>query len=250
MKARPGRLTALVAMDAAETLRPPGFDVMLLIVSSVGAALAAIQPLTDPIAVANAALDPVVVFAASLYLAMRVSSGIALLASTGVLQLYLSYPLSRLEVAAALLVSRVLAPSLTLVGAPLAVAALVMPGAVAQGPLDYVAQYLAYTLYLALFGVAFAIIALASKSPGTSSVGSLTFFFLYSGLYILLSLASVSLGEPLLRRVAEAMLFYRVTGYALSGLHVEAWQLLLVPGLTALLVLAYLWYFARRFEPP
>jgi ABC-2 type transport system permease protein len=244
------RLAALVALDASDTLRPPGFDVMLFIVSAVGAALAVIQPLTSPVAVANAVLDPVVVFAVSLYLAMRASSGIALLASTGVLQVYMAYPISRLELAAALLASRVLAPIATLVGAPLAVAAIALPGAVARGPADYVAQYLAYTLHLTLYGVAFALIALAARSPGTSSIASLTFFFLYTGLYLLLTIASVSLGSTLLRRLAEAMLFYRVTSDYLSGLHVEPWQFLLVPGLLSALLAAYFYVVDRRFEPP
>ncbi|MEB3851425.1 MAG: hypothetical protein LRS49_02435 [Desulfurococcales archaeon] len=249
-RGRLSRALQLAWLDSSDTLRPPGFDVMLLIVSAVGGALAAVQPLSDPVGAANAVLDPVGVFAVSLYLAMRVSSGVALLASTGLLQLYLAYPLSRLEVAGALLASRVLVPVATLAGAPLLVAALVVPGAVSGGLGLYVAQYLAYVVYLSFFGVTFALIAVASKSPGTSSAGSLAFFMLYSGLYVILSIAAVSLGSATLRRLAEAMLFYRVTGDMLSGLSVEWWQPLLVPGLLAVSLAAYLAYMWRRFEPP
>ncbi len=248
----PRRLPALIALDSAESLRAPAFDVMLLVVSGIAAALASIQPVSNPAALADAALDPAVVFAVSLYLAMRASSGLAALANSGVMQVYLSYPLSRVEVALALYLSRILFPVLLLVGAPLVVAAAVAPGVVASNIAAYVAAYLSFVVYLVFLGTLFALIALVTRSTGTAAVASLAAYFLYGGVSLLLNVMAASRGSQLLHRLAMAMSFYMVVSMKLQSpsIAVEAWQYLLVPLLLTAFLAAYIAYMKWRFEPP
>jgi ABC-type transport system involved in multi-copper enzyme maturation permease subunit len=246
------RIAALILLDSSDSLKAPAFDFMLLAVSAIAAALASIQPTTNAAALADAALDPAVVFAVSLYLAMRASSGLASLASGGVMQLYLSYPLSRAQVALSLYLSRILLPVLVLVGAPLAVAATIVPGVVASSIWAYLASYLAYTTYLVFLGTLFALIGLTTKSTGTSAVASLAAYFVYAGVALLFNVMSAARGSLLLHKLAMSMNFYPVVSTALRtpGVALSLWQYLLVPLLLLGLVVAYFSYMKWRFEPP
>ena len=252
MSERRPRLAPLVMVDSADSLKAPTFDFMLLVVSAIAAALASIEPTTNPASVADAALDPAVVFAVSLYLAMRASSGLASLASSGLLQLYLSYPLGRLGVALALYLSRILLPVLVLVGAPLIVAAAIVPHIIAGAPLAYLEAYGAYVVYLTFLGTLFGLVGVATRNSGTSAVAGLAIYFLYEGVYLLLNVMATARGSYTLYKMAMAMTFYSVVSLKLSspGVPVSTWQFLLVPSLLVALFIVYLAYMRWRFEPP
>ncbi|MEB3787662.1 MAG: hypothetical protein GSR78_02770, partial [Desulfurococcales archaeon] len=84
-------LVELALVDSSDSLRPPGFDVMMIIIASLGAALATMQPISEPHVAARIILDPTL-FAATLFLALRGSAGTAGLVQRGIAAVYLSYP--------------------------------------------------------------------------------------------------------------------------------------------------------------
>ncbi|MCE4613177.1 MAG: hypothetical protein F7C07_05030 [Desulfurococcales archaeon] len=242
------RFASLARIDTSDSLRPPGFDLMLLIVSILGAALVAIQPLTQPHTAAAIILNPTL-FATSIFLALRSAGGITGLIQSGLAQVYMAYPVSRIQLLLVLLASRILAPALALMSAPLLVAAVILYPVVSSDPESYLVMFSAYLGQAILYGLAFTLISLRARSPGTATIASITFYFAYIVSSILMATLSPALREPLLGELADAMSLYVVVNRYLSGATVDVWQLALVPSLVAILFLAVVAYFTRRFEP-
>ena len=243
------RILALAGMDSLESMKPPSYDAMILVISVLGAALAALQPLTDPVAIVQGILDPAVFFAVNLYLALRASAGIAELVESSVMQVYLSYPMSRLSVAVSLFLSRILVPSVSLLGAPLLVALVLLPRVISSNPLGFLAAYAAHIVMAVMFGLAYALIALKSRVMSTASVLSITFYFAYMGSSLVLRIIATSIGKPILVDLSDAMLFHMTASTYLQGVPVKLWQLALVPALTSILLAVYFVYMRSRFEP-
>ena len=247
MVARLRPLIELIVMDSYDSLKPPAFDIMLVVIGVLGATLAALQPITDPKTAARAILEPTL-FTASLFLALRGSAGITDLLRSGVLQVYMSYPLPRLSVLAAILASRIVVPAAILLSLPLIVAAVLLAPVVARDPVGYIVVYLAYLLQAMFYGMAFAAIALNSKSPGVSSVGSITFYFAWNVVSLILGILGLSMANDFMVRVGDAMGFQNMVYRALEGFDVATWQLLLVPAAALLITTYMIYYFTRRFE--
>ena len=242
------RLVELALVDSSDSLRPPGFDVMMVIIASLGAALATMQPISEPHVAARIILDPTL-FAATLFLALRGSAGAAGLVQRGVAAVYLSYPVSRATVYAAIVFSRVLLPAATLLAAPLLVAGLVLLPVIAENPASYVVVFLAYLLQACMYGSVFLLAGLAARNPGTASVASITFYFAYNITMLILSAVGAALGSSIASGIADAMAFYYMIYRILLGVDVAPWQLLLVPALLVAALSIGLVYFTRRFEP-
>jgi len=246
------RLFWLAVLDGLESLRPPGFDLMLLVIAGLGGVLAGIQPLSEPYSVARVVLDPTL-FTVALFLALRGASGLAHAASSGIMEVYLSYPVPRWGVALALLASRVVVPAAALLAAPLLVAATLLYGVVARDPLAAAVVYGGYLVQALLYGTVFALIAVAARSPGTASIASITFYFAYNVLWIISRALSGQV--PLLDRLASS-LYYNYVAYRYvvreatgAGAQVTLLDATLVPAMAAAAALAFTLYLARRFEP-
>ncbi len=246
------RVIWLAVLDGLDSMRPPGFDIMLLVIAGLGGILAGIQPLSESYALARVVLDPTL-FTAALFLALRGSAGLAHTVSGGVAQVYLSYPVSRPGVAAALLASRIVAPAVTLLAAPLIVAGTLLYPVAAANPEGLAIVYLGYLAQALLYGFTFALIAVASKNPATASVASITFYFAYNVIWII----AQALGPQYeaLQQVAGALYYnyvaYRIAIARATGapLEVTTLEATLVPALAAAAAAAFTLYMARRFEP-
>lgn len=243
------RLVRLAALDLQDTLRPPGFDALVLVTAALGGLLAGVQPLVEPHTVAMTVLEPAL-FATVVFLAVRGAAGLTGLVEHGVMALYMSYPVSRPGVGLALYISRVLAPSLVTLGVPLLVASALLFPVVSGDPLGLVAMYAAYLARAVFYGVVFAVIALKAKTPGTSGVASVAFYFFFEVLSVVLAQIGGGGGPSILMDLALAMqpsiALYNLYGGVedVSIAHVAA-----LPVAAAALSAVYIWYFARRFEP-
>ncbi|MEB3805945.1 MAG: hypothetical protein GSR73_00295 [Desulfurococcales archaeon] len=250
---RRGRLLTLILLDSADSLRPPGFDVMMLVIAALGAVIATIQPVTKSYVLARLVLEPTL-FTVALYLGLRGASGLASLVSYGVVEVYMSYPVSRRTVILGILTSRVVVPALTLLFIPLLVAGIIVYPVVLDGPAQYLIVYGGYVVQALLYGTAFLLIALASKSSGTASVLSITFYFAYGVVWLLMQTLAPSLGDWALH-LSIAMMFYRVAYFTalsyegLSTIRLTTMDYLFVPVLLLSLLATLLYYFERRFEP-
>ncbi|GAB6148167.1 hypothetical protein [Stetteria hydrogenophila] len=255
--------TSLLSIDAADSLRPPGFDLMLILVAALSAVLTVLQPVTDPASLTVIALDPTLA-ATALFLAFRAGAGLTSLAESGILQVYLAYPVSRAGLALTLWASRILAPALILVLAPVTVAAVIHYPIVAANPARLAAAVAGYLLQALLYGTGFALIALKSRNSGMASLLSLAFYFTYTATGIILIVLSASLGKETLGEIGYALLLYRaVTNYLHSKAaatlnastptvtllgETQPWQLAVVPALLAAMLAAYILYYTRRLE--
>lgn len=239
----------LLSIDLFDTLKPPGLDALMVIVASLAAIIVIVQPFTSPSFMLGYALDPTL-FAATLFLALRGAAGLTSMVESGVMQVYISYPLPRPQVALALYASRILAPSLIILGAPTIAITIAMWPVVVSSPLEFVVTYVAYLTQAMMYGSVFMLIALVSRTPGTSGVLSVAFYFAYTVLLgVLLYLVGRASGVELLSDVAEASYLPGLTVLHYSGGDIEWWQPVVVPALLLMSTLAAMWYFARRFEP-
>ena len=246
------RLVHLALLDGLDSMRPPGIDVMMLVIAALGGILAGIQPLTASYAAARIVLDPTL-FTVSLFLALRGSAGIAQLVSSGVIEVYLSYPVSRRTVALALLASRIIVPAASLLAIPLVVAGILLYPVIAGDPAGYAIVYLGYLAQSLLYGFTFALIAVASKNSGVASVASITFYFAYNVVWII----GQALGDrvPALLELARALYYnYVAYRYAIARatgapLEVTLAEATLVPLALLALAAAFTLYMERRFEP-
>jgi len=239
----------LAVLDMLESLKPPTFDIMLIIISAIGASLSALQPLSNSVIVAENILDPLVYFTVTLYLAMRVSSGVAELVENGIMEVYLSYPIDRISLAISIFVSRILVPTLILVGAPLLVASIILYKVVMANIAGLLEVYGAYIIIITMYGLVFAIVALAVKSSASAAALSMTFAFLYMGLGLILPMIASSTGKMLLVKLSQALNFNVLVSNYLQGAPADLWQLLIVPSILITLYIIYLAYFKYKFEP-
>jgi len=243
------RTLKLAMLDMLESLKPPSFDAMLIIISVIGASLSALQPLSSSVIVAESILDPLVYFTVALYLAMRVSSGLSELTETGIMEVYLSYPVDRVSLALSLFISRILMPVTILIGAPLLVATVLLYKVVFSDVIGFLEVYAAYVIIMIMYGLAFALIALAVRSSASAAALSMTFMFVYMGLGIILPIIASSTGSRFVNDLSRALNFNVLVSSYLQGVPAKTWQLLVVPIIVAFLFVVYLAYFKYRFEP-
>lgn len=243
------RISGLVVLDMLESLKAPTFDIMLVIISAIGASLSALQPLSNSVIIAENILDPLIYFTVTLYLAMRVSSGIAELIEDGIMEVYLSYPLDRVSLAISLFISRILVPTLILVGAPLLVATVILYKVVLLNIIGLLEVYGAYIIMIVMYGLVFALVALAVRSSASAAALSMTFAFLYMGLGLILPIIASSTGTRVLIDLSQALNFNILVSNYLQGVPAKLWQLLVVPVFMLILYVLYLIYFKYRFEP-
>ncbi|BAN90670.1 hypothetical protein [Aeropyrum camini] len=249
---RPGALrrTGVIALvDLMDTLKPPGLDVLVVIVGSLASVLVVIQPFTSASYMLSYALDPTL-FAATIFLALRGAAGITGMMENGLLQLLASYPVNRLHLAIALYTSRVLVPSLVILGAPTIAVAIVMLPVAIGSPVEYLSTFLAYTVQAVMYGSFFMLIALATRSPGTSGILSVAFYFAYIVVAsTLLYLLGRVTGSQILVDLGTASYLPGVVVLYYGGGEIQPWQPLLVPLLALAAASSALSYFTRRLEP-
>ncbi len=220
---------------------------MLFLVAALGGVLSVLQPITDPATLASTVLDPTL-FAVAIFLALRAGSGITSLVESGVMQVYLAYPVSRRGAALILWVSRVAMPSLILIATPVIVASLILYPVVAGDPGRLLAGIAGYEAQALLYGTVFALIAVKSRSSGTASLLSIAFYFSYTVAGVILIILSTTLGAPTFGHLGKAILYYRTMLDYLVAVEVTAWQLAFTPTLLVVLLIIYIIYYTRRFE--
>ncbi len=243
------RTLEMVSLDLLESLKAPSFDIMLIIISVIGASLSALQPLYSSVIVAESILDPLVYFTVALYLAMRVSSGLAELVETGIMEVYMTYPIDRVSLAISLLISRILVPVLIFLGSPLLVASAILYNVVTKDIIGFLEMYGAYVVIMLFYGLVFALIALKVRSSASAAALSMTFMFVYMGLGLILPLIAASTGSQVLNEISNALNFNTLVFNYLQGISIKLWQLLLVPVTLVILFTLYLGYFKYKFEP-
>ncbi|MEN3000187.1 MAG: hypothetical protein ABDH61_06420 [Acidilobaceae archaeon] len=237
----------LLYIDVSDVLRPPGLDVLVLLVAALGSALVTIQPVTSPVVATRIALDPTL-FAAALFLAVRGSAGMAYLIQSGIINVYLTYPIGKVPLAVLLVISRVFVPSFVVLAAPLVILSLLLSSVMLKGPEKVLGLYFGFFFQASLYGLLFLLFALRSRSQSTSGLLSVSAYFAYVALALILQAVGRSIGNDLATKVGEAMyLPEMVYSSYLSG-GAESWQLLFVPSLVAFLFVLVVAYFSRRFE--
>ena len=244
-----GRLATLTALDLADTLKPPGFDVMMVLLAALGGSLAVIQPLTQGYVIVFSVLE-ITMIAITIFLALRGAAGITSLIESGIMNVYLSYPIPREGVAIVLLVSRVLVPSILLLGAPTLVAVIILWRNVIDNPLEVVAMYSSYLIQAFFYGSVFALISLRAKTPGASGVVSVAFYFVYNVAAVLLAHIGASRGVEELTKIANSMILHIALYNMYSGAYnLDLWNLAFVPLAAGLTASTFIVYFTVRFEP-
>lgn len=243
----------LVIMDSIDSMRPPGFDIMMLVIAALGAIMATIQPASQSYILARLVLEPTL-FTVALYLGLRGASGLASLVKQQIIEVYMSYPVSRLGVITSILLSRVLIPAAMLLALPIIISGILLYPVVFKDPISYVLVFSGYYVQAILYGVVFLLIAIVSRSSGTASVLSITFYFAYNIIWLLIQSLSSSLGAWA-EHMAIAMKFYRVTYFmalqhvGLRTMDITLVEYLFVPAIIGASTLSLVLYFTRRFEP-
>lgn len=243
----------LAVLDSLDSLRPPGFDLMMLVIAALGSVMATIQPASQSYILARLVLEPTL-FTVALYLGLRGASGLASLVREQIIEVYMSYPVSRLGVILSIILSRVLIPAFMLLALPILIAGLLLYPIVLRDPLSYLLVFSGYFVQSLLYGVVFLLIALASRSSGTASVLSITFYFAYNVIWILIQSLSTTLGTWA-QKLTVAMQFYRVTYFAalkhagLQTASITIGEAVFVPFIIISSTVVLLIYFMRRFEP-
>lgn len=241
------RIQHVMYIDLSDVLRPPGIDILLVLVAALGAILVSIQPVTDPVLASMLALEPTLV-ALAIFLALRGAAGVTWLVQSGIMHVYLSYPMSRALIALVLIVSRVIIPSSLILGVPLVVV-LILLGPTLIGGLERVAvTYLSYIYQAALYGSLFLLVALRVKSQATSGLLSVAIYFTYTAMSTILGSIGRSIGSDSLKMLGDAMHLPSVIYAVYVGSDYDFKQLLLVPLLATLAVIAVIYYMVRRFE--
>ncbi len=241
------RVYHILYIDMSDALRPPGLDVLVVLLAMLGAILVTIQPITSPLIASRIAMDPTLI-ATALFLAIRSSAGLAMLIQSGVLNLYLSYPIHKATIAVILLISRVLIPSALILATPLVTVILLLGPTLYKGLEVILGMYLAFLFQAILYGSIFLLIAIRVKNQATGGILSVAAYFTYTALQLILTGIGGAMGSDVVRRLGEAMYLPDIVYYAYSFLDYEVWQLTIVPGLSVLAILTYLTYMSRRFE--
>ncbi len=171
-----------------------------------------------------------------------------------VVEVYMSYPISRLGVISSIILSRVVIPAVMLLALPILISGILLYPVVLKDPLAYLLVFSGYLTQALLYGIVFLLIAIISRSSGTASVLSITFYFAYNIIWLLIQSLSSSLGSWA-QHMAIAMKFYRVTyfmalqhaGLQTTGLTLT--EYLFVPSIIVIATVSLVLYFTRRFEP-
>ncbi len=238
----------LILIDLWDSLRPPSFDIMLILVATLSGILSVLEPVTTPPAVANAVLGAVL-FVTSLYLALRASSDLVNLVQTGVMPLYLTYPISRRVTSLIIYLTRVFLPSLILLGIPAIVSGIMLYPVVGKNIGEFLIMWIAYLIQAQLYGSIFILASNKTKSTGTSAVISITGYFGYTATSVILALIGSIDNIGILNKIANSMGFYNVLYDMLTGISTPLWEILVVPIIFLALFITYIIYFTRRFEP-
>jgi len=237
----------LLSIDLWDSLRPLGFDIMLILVGAVSGVFSVLQPITTPANAANSVLG-IIIFITALYLALRASSDLVNLTQAGVMRVYMTYPISRRNVSLILYFSRVFIPSIILLGIPAIVTGVMLYPVVGRNLLNYVAVWLAYILQVQLYGSIFVLTSTQTKSSGTAAVMSIVGYFAYVATSLILSLIGSIDNIKLLTQISTSMEFYNSVYYKITGAVISNWELVVSPIVFVVLFLSYVIYFARRFE--
>ncbi|MEM0491483.1 MAG: hypothetical protein QW784_03080 [Acidilobaceae archaeon] len=220
---------------------------MILLVAMLGAIIVTIQPITNPVVATSTALEPTL-FATVLFLAIRGASGVTWLIQSGIINVYISYPIPKISLILILILSRVLIPSLLILASPLLIVSILLSNVMVKGIDEVLGLYLAYTYQAMLYGLLFLLIALRSKSQTTSGLISVALYFTYTALYVILVSIGRSIGSDTIRRIGESMYLPGIVYYSYLGQDMDIDQMLLVPIISLILILTTTIYFSRRFE--
>ncbi|MEM1758469.1 MAG: hypothetical protein QXE99_07020 [Acidilobaceae archaeon] len=220
---------------------------MILLVAMLGAIIVTIQPITNPVIATSTALEPTL-FATVLFLAIRGASGVTWLIQSGIINVYISYPIPKISLILILILSRVLIPSLLILASPLLIVSILLSNVMVKGIDEVLGLYLAYTYQAMLYGLLFLLIALRSKSQTTSGLISVALYFTYTALYVILVSIGGSIGSDTIRRIGESMYLPGIVYYSYLGQDMDIDQMLLVPIISLILILTTTIYFSRRFE--
>ncbi|MFP3144491.1 MAG: hypothetical protein RXQ93_05710 [Caldisphaera sp.] len=237
----------LALIDLWDSLRPPSFDIMLILVATLSGILSVLEPVTTPPAVSNAVLGAVL-FVTSLYLALRASSDLVNLVQTGVMSLYLTYPISRRNVSLMIYLTRVLLPSIILLGIPALVAGIMLYPVVGKNVNEFLIMWVAYLIQAQLYGSIFVLASNKSKSTGTAAVVSITGYFGYTATSVILALIGSIDNIKILTNISNSMGLYNPVYDILTGINTPIWELFVVPVIFISLFITYIIYFTRRFE--
>lgn len=240
-------LLELTIIDLSDVLRPPGLDILLVIVATLGSLIVSIVPITDASSFSRGVLDPTLI-ALVLFLAIRSASGIASLMESGVLTIYLSYPIPRSHIFIALLVSRVVIPSALILAVPLTTALVVLKFTMID-ELDKIGlYYLAFVLQSLFYGVIFALFAFLMRRQTASGIASVSAYFLVITLNIILPTIGDVLENELLTELGLALSLPDILYRYVNGLEYELWQFTIIPLFAILAIITSFLYFTRRFE--
>lgn len=243
-----GRITTLFSMDLEDIVRPPVYDALLIVSMILGGLYASILPRVSAVKLAID-VTSIPLFIAIIHLAVRGSAGIASLISNNVLQLYMAYPVSKRTLLTVMLITRVLVPSLLIVGAPLFVSSMLMVNVIAEKPLDVLIVFAGRIIYLYFIGVIFVLIALGAKRPMLAGALSIVFYFAYMFIGGILSVLSFVTGEEIYIHIMRSMMFSDTLNSYLIGMNIPYWTLIPVPVASILTTTLLYMYFTRRFEP-
>ncbi|MCE4624382.1 MAG: hypothetical protein F7C35_00770 [Desulfurococcales archaeon] len=245
------RSVVLAYLDFSDSLRLGLFDAVIFIFTFVGVLLSYLEYYGSSASLAMSILSPTLL-ATALYLALRSSAGIAHMAGEGVLDIYLTYPLSRPVIALVILISRVIVPSLIIIGLPALAASIVYYPLISAETLKFLEMFGAFLVQATFYGVSFSVIALLSKRGGTASILSLLYYFTYNILELILSNLSATY-ESITYKISRAMSFYLVAYQHVNPPSIvpppSLWEALLVPGLTLVLGALFVLHFSRWYEP-
>ncbi len=242
------RLKALTSMDLEDIARPPVYDVLVIVSGILGGLYASIMPRATAVRLAvDVSSIPLII--AIIYLAVRGAAGVASLIANGVFQLYLSYPISRRAIATILVLTRILVPSIIIVGAPMLIASIMQFNVVSRDIARFLAVFSGRIIYLYFIGIVFLLIALASKRAMLAGALSIVFFFAYIFINGILNMLYFLLGNEVFLRIAQSLSFSDTLNNYLIGLNIPYWTLIPLPVASIVLTILLYMYVEKRFEP-
>ena len=243
------RSSPLLLMDTEDILKPPVYDIMLGIAVVLGGFNALIVPVATSVQLASTATS-IPLFIALIYIGIRCGAGVASLITNNIMQLYLSYPISRFKILLILMVTRILLPILIIVGLPLLAATVFLSKIVASDILGFLTVFGGRVLFLFFMGIVSLLFALSSKRVGVAVVLSIVFYFAYNMISGILTAFSVLFDVKEFMYIAQSLTFSdTVNAYLMGTVEVPLWVFIPVPSATIVLTLIATMYFIRRFEP-
>ncbi len=239
----------LLLMDIEDILKPPVYDILLGIAVVMGGFNALIIPVASSVQLASTATS-VPLFIALIYIAIRCGAGVASLISNNIMQLYLSYPISRLKMLLMLLFTRILLPILIIIGLPLLAATVFLSKIVASDIIGFLAVFGGRILFSFFLGVVSLLFALSSKRVGVAVVLSIVFYFAYNMMSGIFMAFSALLGEKTYMYIAQSLTFSdTLNAYLMGATETPLWVFIPVPVATIMLTILSTIYFTKRFEP-